>query len=78
MAKEMIRRFKVKAARAPDAAPPDASDAVPDPPDDAAAPAAAAGRGAGAGDAPREKGQAGRRKIREGLIETHLSLLLCD
>jgi hypothetical protein len=40
--KELIRKFKVKAAPVPDAAPPDASDAVPDPPDDAAAAAAAA------------------------------------
>ena len=78
VAKELIRKFKVKAAPVPAAAADEAGDAVSDPPDDAAAPAAAAGRGAGAGDAPREKGQAGRRKIREGLIETHLSLLLCD
>ena len=42
VAKEMIRKFKVKAARAPDDTQPDANDAVPDPPDDAAQPAAAA------------------------------------
>ena len=42
MAKELIRKFKVKAALVPDAAAPEAGDAVSDPPDDAAALAAAA------------------------------------
>ena len=42
MAKDMISRFKVKAAPAPDAAPPDANDAVQNQPAAAPPPAAAA------------------------------------
>ena len=71
----MIRKFKVKAAPAPDDAAPEA---FPDPPDAAAQPAAVP-EPEPATPPPRKSKPAGGRSGREDwLIETHLSLLLCD